>query len=335
LKFLRRAFPEVFNRILHVIGDGSHPQPDQRYPQKQALTQSWAQSGSGYGMLQKLLSSMHEALGQLQRPSTAKDQSETLLERVPTSPVSRTEAHILAVESRTHMRAMEDLREVLEQVEGPYSVLAELLWLESVARGADEVSADADWAAEWALTGGAARSGAAPAVLDGGVARILGGFIAEEKPFAGADGSEENFEKDFNLIPGLRQALALHDAGIDSTVAEPADACTWGTRASTSHGPPGKCWLRHVQRPSSVCTLRSRSWRRFVAVEDPSIALALMAPLRRRRRPVHSVRAHGAAPSKTRPLRSRSWRGSGGAQDHAQALELVWDSAEPWLGVCG
>ena len=163
----------------------------------------------------------------------------------------------------------------------------------------------------------------------------LGGLHRGGKPFAGADGSEENFEKDFNFIPGLRQALALHDAGIDSTVAEPADACTWGTRASTSHGPPGKCWLRHVQRPSSVCTLRSRSWRRFVAVEDPSIALALMAPLRRRRRPVHSVRAHGAAPSKTRPLRSRSWRGSGGAQDHAQALELVWDSAEPWLGLCG
>jgi len=73
LKSLKRAHPEVFKRILHVIGDGSQPQPDQRYPHKQVLTQSWAQSASGYGVLQKLLSSMHEALDQLQRPLTAED----------------------------------------------------------------------------------------------------------------------------------------------------------------------------------------------------------------------------------------------------------------------
>ena len=127
----------------------------------------------------------------------------------------------------------------------------------------------------------------------------------------------------------------------------------FGVARAHSRLPLGKtCPLR--ASPSKPRPLRSRSRT------DPSIALALMAPLRRRRRPVHSVRAHGAAPSKTRPLRSqllckislsrtsclrqasktrplrsRSWRGSSGAQDHAQALELAWDSAEPWLGVCG
>ena len=112
---------------------------------------------------------------------------------------------------------------------------------ESVARGADEVSADADQAA-WAPTGGAAGSGAAPAVLDGGVADILEGFVAEEEPSAGADGSEE----DFNLIPGLRQAL--HHAGIDSTVAEPAGAaegaslCEESSASGQLEMPPFWAW---------------------------------------------------------------------------------------------
>ena len=94
----------------------------------------------------------------------------------------------------------------------------DLVPAERVARGADEVSADADQAA-WAPIGGAAGSGAAPAVLDRGVAGILEGFVAEEELSAGADGSEE---EDFSFIPGLRQAL--HHAVIDSTVAEPAGA---------------------------------------------------------------------------------------------------------------
>ena len=117
LKSLKCVYPEVFKRILHVIGDGSQPQPDQRYPHKQVLTQSWAQSASGYGMLQKLLSSMHEALDQLQRPLTAEDDEVSA-----------------------------DADEVSAEV--------------------DEVLQDLDEAAEWAPTGGAACSGAAPPGLD-------------------------------------------------------------------------------------------------------------------------------------------------------------------------
>ena len=117
LKFMINAFPEIFERILNAIGDESHPQPDQRCPQRQALSRSWAKIGLGYAMLEKLLLSMHEALAQLQRPSAAVDLKGAVLDPVPTSPVSRTEAHFLAAESRKHMRAVGDLREVLKEVE--------------------------------------------------------------------------------------------------------------------------------------------------------------------------------------------------------------------------
>ena len=63
LKLMSGASPEDFDRILNLIGDESHPQPDQRCPQRQALSQGWAKSGSGDAMLDKLLLSMHEALG--------------------------------------------------------------------------------------------------------------------------------------------------------------------------------------------------------------------------------------------------------------------------------
>ena len=163
-----------------------------------------------------------------------------MLDVAPTLTVSRTEAHIRAVECRTLIRAVEELRMVLEHVEG------------RPVRGGDEVSADGDQAAEeWAPTGGAAGSGAEPPAW---ISDILENFIfvAEEGPSAGADGDEE----DFNLIPGLRQAL--HDAGIDSTMAEPAGAaegaslCEDMAAAAASSRPQRErllTWLRSAKAP--------------------------------------------------------------------------------------